>query len=163
MTIETLEKELKTLEENYEEALAIWRTNNYGNSDYQLVKELDEKIKTKKAEIATQKSREVKVGDGVTILCYTDCKAYTVIARTEKTLTIQRDNAVLKPSFKPEFVKGGFSAHCVNDDEQEYIYSPNPNGEIMKLRWSDKYNCWKAPKGYKKAILGRYEYYDYNF
>lgn len=105
----------------------------------------------------------VKVGDGITLRVYSDCHSFTIIARTEKTLTIQQDKATLKNNWKPEFIHGGFTAHCTNQNEQEYDYERDEKGKILKIRWSDKRNYWKAPKGYAGISLGRHEFYDYNF
>lgn len=108
-------------------------------------------------------ANNVQVGDGITLRVYSDCHAFTIIARTEKTLTIQQDKATLKNNWKPEFVHGGFTAHCTNQNEQEYDYEKNEKGQILKIRWSDKKSCWNAPRGYAGISLGRHEFYDYNF
>jgi hypothetical protein len=44
-----------------------------------------------------------KIGDGVTLCGYSDRSAYTVIAVTAKTITIQRDKATLLPEKKMHF------------------------------------------------------------
>lgn len=108
-------------------------------------------------------ANNVKVGDGITLRVYSDCHAFTIIARTEKTLTIQQDKATLKNNWKPEFVHGGFTAHCTNQNEQEYDYEKDAKGQILKIRWSDKKSYWNAPRGYAGISLGRHEFYDYNF
>lgn len=105
---------------------------------------------------------DVKVGDGVTLNYYSDREAYTVIARTAKTLTIQRDVAKLDPNFKPVFIPGGFAGTVINQHEQTYAYERNENGSILKCYWSERgqrffYNgCIGVSKG-------RHEFYDYNF
>lgn len=108
------------------------------------------------------KHQSVMVGDGITINLYSDSHAYTVIKRTPKTITIQRDKATLDPNYQPEFVIGGFAAHCINMHDQAWIYEKDPKGHTMTLHWSDKLGGWKTP--YKNlAIIGRHEFYDYNF
>lgn len=67
----------------------------------------------------------VKVGDGVTINLWSDRHAATVIKVTAKTVTVRRDKATLNPDFKPEFIPGGFAAHCTNQSEQSYTYEPD--------------------------------------
>ena len=108
------------------------------------------------------KINHLQVGDGATIYYWTDAHACTVIKRTAKTLTLRQDKATLKESFKPEFIVGGFCAHCVNQSEQEYDYEPDPDGRIFTAYWSE------AKKGfYVERTLrvgpGRHEFYDYNF
>lgn len=102
-----------------------------------------------------------EAGDGATVCWWSDQKAYTIIKRSEKTLTLQRDKATLVPEFKPEFVIGGFSAHCINQHEQSYTYERDDNGEIIKAYWSEKKHgfYWNG----MRVISGRHEFYDYNF
>lgn len=85
---------------------------------------------------------DVKVGDGVTVNYWTDAHACTVIARTAKSLTLRRDKAILDPSFKPEFIAGGFFGTVINQNEQSYTYEPDENGMVMKAYYS------KAKKGF---------------
>ena len=105
---------------------------------------------------------DVKVGDGVTVTLYTDRQAYTVIDRTAKSLTLQRDKAIKDPNFKPEWVTGGFSAICLNSEEQDYTYEPNLDGEIVKAYYSKRKGSFYVDK-YLRCSKGRHEYYDYNF
>lgn len=98
----------------------------------------------------TKLHKAVKVGDGITLCLYSDSHAYTVIKRTAKTITIQQDKAIRTDGF-------GLS------DYQTYRYEPNKTGEIMKIRWSNKYERWSIPSGYRGILLGRHEYYDYSF
>lgn len=114
-------------------------------------------------ELISVNMMNVKVGDGITLDLYSDSYAYTIIARTAKTITIQRDKATLKKDFKPEIIVGGFAGYCVNQNEQEYDYERNPKGQTMVIRWSEKNQRWSAPKGYRCVSLGRHEFYDYNF
>ncbi len=83
---------------------------------------------------------------------------------TAKTCKEQRDKATLDPNFKPEFIPGGFAAHCTNQDEQSYTYERDPNGEITKCYWSEKKGRFTT--GGDQSIKigpGRHEFYDYNF
>lgn len=106
----------------------------------------------------------VKVGDGVTVHLWSDAYACTILKITKCSITVQRDKATLNPDFKPEFIIGGFAAHCTNQDEQSYTYEPNPNGAIEVYRWSNKHNCYQGGgDGSIKLTKGRHEFYDYNF
>lgn len=125
---------------------------------------LHQKIEALKLEFHTELNREIEVGDGVTECLWSDRHACTVIARTAKTLTIQRDKAILDPNFKPEWIPGGFAAHCTNNEEQTYAYERDPNGQIIKCRWSEKRGGWQTGSdGSIRIIRGRYEFHDYNF
>ena len=114
--------------------------------------------------IRKERNRELDVGDGCTYRLWSDAYACTVIKKTAKTITIQRDKATLSPDFKPEWIVGGFSAICTNSDEQEYTYERNPNGEIYVCRWSEKEGRYRhGSDGSIKISVGRHEHYDYNF
>lgn len=127
-------------------------------------RELAEKRERYESSFLKEMRRAVKVGDGMTIHYFSDVDPVTIIRRTAKTLTVQEDLAERDPSFKPEWVPGGFSAICTNQDEQKWNISRNPDGRIMKLFWSEKYGVWRAGgDGSITASLGRNKFYDYNF
>lgn len=110
------------------------------------------------------KDQCLEVGDGVTLYLWSDAHACTVIAKTAKTITVQRDKAILSPDFKPKWVPGGFSAVCVNSHEQQWIYERDPNGAICRCWWSEKHGCYRT--GEKGCVIvrpGRNEHYDFNF
>lgn len=126
--------------------------------------EIIDRTKRLEADFARELNREIEVGDGVTMYLWSDSHACTVIARTAKTLTIQRDKAMLSPDFKPEWVPGGFSAICTNSEKQEWTYERDPDGEIIKCRWSEKYGRWQSGSDGSIHIgRGRHEHHDYNF
>lgn len=122
------------------------------------------RIKHLESDFNRELNRELEVGDGVTMHLWSDAHACTIISRTAKTLTIQRDKAILDPNFKPEWVPGGFAAHCTNSNEQSWTYERDPTGEIIRCHWSEKDGCWRAgPDGSIRIGRGRHEHYDHNF
>lgn len=104
----------------------------------------------------------VKVGDGVTVNLWSDRHAGTIERVTKASIVIRRDKATLDPSFKPDWIPGGFSAICTNQEDQEWHYEPDPKGQLYTIRWSRKYNRYGTP-GNLTASKGRHEFYDYNF
>lgn len=104
----------------------------------------------------------IRVGDGVTVNSWSDRYAATVIKATKNMVVVRRDTAILDPNFKPEFIIGGFCAHCTNQSDQTYNYRPNPEGEEYKIYWSKKYRRYGQPGEYSLS-KGRHEFYDYNF
>jgi len=117
----------------------------------------------------------LSIGDGVTVSLWTDREAYTIIAKTAKTMTLQEDKATLSPDWKPEFVTGGFAGHCTNQDDQVYIYERDPDGHKIKISarsWPDQEGGtrfrWKK-QGVGTNVLGgnvfvgRRKFHDYNF
>ena len=126
--------------------------------------ELYNKQRMLELQMHVERNRELDVGDGCTYYLWSDSYACTVIKKTKKTITIQRDKATLSPDFKPDWIPGGFAAHCTNAEEQEYTYERNPNGEIYVCHWSEKEGRYRTGSdGSIKIGVGRHEYYDYNF
>lgn len=103
-----------------------------------------------------------KVGEGATINFWSDRQAATIIKVTKCSITVQRDKAILNPNFKPEFIIGGFSAHCTNQSEQSYTYEMDETGQTYTFRWSKKHCSYGTP-GNLTLSKGRHEFYDYNF
>lgn len=101
---------------------------------------------------------DIKIGDGITEVLYTDRHAYTVIKVTPKGFRSQRDIATRLTA--PEIIPGGFSGVCVNASEIAYNYEPNPTGQIITCRL---HKDGKYYHGARPIVLGRHEYYDYNF
>lgn len=158
--LEELENRNKVLENKID---TIYENNHCLNwLQYKdIVKPLQDELDNNKNLIRAIKNFNVKVGDGITLCYYSDRKAYTIIRRTAKTITIQRDKAILNPNFKPEFIQGGFAGTCINQNEQEYIYERDENGRTLTLRWSDKYGKFVCKEA--NVRNGRHEFYDYNF
>ncbi len=104
----------------------------------------------------------IQIGDGVTVHLWTDSHAATVIKKTAMTVTVRQDKATLDPNFKPEWIPGGFAAHCINQGDQTYTYEEDPDGKIYTFRWSRKYGSYGTP-GNLQLTKGRREFYDYNF
>ena len=146
----------KRTAENHDQLWAeFWKV--YGTEHTDLVRDLE-------CDFNRELNRELKVGDGVTMHLWSDAHACTVIARTAKTLTIQRDKATRSPAFKPEWIPGGFSAICTNSEDQEWSYERDPHGAITRCRWSEKRGCWQTGSdGSIRIGRGRHEHYDYNF
>lgn len=138
---------------------ALWMKfyNAYGGQLCQKQRDLE-------FELCKELNREIEVGDGVTMYLWSDALACTVIAKTAKTITIQRDKAIRDPNFKPKWIPGGFSAICTNSEDQEWSYECDPNGEIIRCRWSEKNGRYQTGSDGSICIgRGRHEYYDYNF
>jgi len=109
---------------------------------------------------------QLKVGDGVTLCFYTDCKAGTIteISKSGKAITFKVDNAKLSPDFKPEVVLGGFVGHCTNQDKQTYTYTPDEHGIQYTAKLSTNGRWYVGGKKGLRVLVGvRNTFYDYNF
>ncbi len=108
-------------------------------------------------------AKPFEVGDGATVCHYSDRSAYTVIARTDKTLTLRRDKVLLMngvgsgASDALQFAPGGFVGHT--SGIQRYAYESDPVGVVVKAHLSKR--GWQVAR--ERMIAGRSEHYDLNF
>lgn len=163
---EILKNNLKEIQAEHDRMIAEIRADGgYGSAasiKYSAdIKAYYNREKMLKCQIGVEERRELSVGDGCTYHLYSDAHACTVIKRTAKTITIQEDKATLNPSFKPEFIEGGFVGHCINQSEQTYTYERNPKGRIITAHWSEKRGAFIYLD--KCITVGRHEFHDYNF
>ena len=105
---------------------------------------------------------EMNVGDQAHICHWSDRSPVTIIKKTATTLTVRYDKATRDPNWKPEFVIGGFSAYCTNNDEQVWNIEEDPNGKTEVFRWSKRMNCYKNTAD-EKLLPEWMKKYDYNF
>ena len=136
----------------------------------------------KTLETPTTLANPFQIGDGVTLCGYSDRAAYTVIAVTAKSITVQRDKATLLNGFESgekdalQFSPGGFVGHT--SGIQRYSYETNPEGHILKCRMKKRPTLvWTKGEdgsysdvaqadfrqGSSRVVAGRSEYYDFNF
>lgn len=96
-------------------------------------------------------------------LGYTDVYPHEIIRRvSDKTIEIRAMDAVLDPTWKPEFVVGGFCAHCTNQSSQRWIYSSNPANPITRIRFTKR--GWRSPGGSRFVLEDKPRmFHDYNF
>lgn len=100
--------------------------------------------------MANSKPAAPKVGDGATILGWTDRHPATVVwvSPSGKTLHIQEDDAVRTD-------KNGMS-EC-----QSYLFTPNPKAPVQVVRLTPK--GWKIVKGNRVLVGQRGKYHDFSF
>ena len=103
----------------------------------------------------------MKIGDGATILMYSDRRAATVIgiSPSEKTIDVQEDNAELLNRDELKINPGGFSANVQGG--QKYKFKPDIYGQIHRARLR-KDGRWYS-HGNRIIIGERQHFYDFNF
>lgn len=102
-----------------------------------------------------------RIGQFINEHLWSDAHVYgRIIGTYAKTgVIVERWKAKKDPSFKPQIVAGGFAGHCVNQSEQEWIYSPDADRPVERFRWSQT----MAKRRFFHVSDEPYEYYDYNF
>lgn len=107
------------------------------------------------------------VGDGITVVGWSDRRAHTVVELIGTTAFIaQRDKATRTNRDEDSFSPGGFMGHTSHGPNgQQWSYEADQNGATIKVT-RRKDGLWR-PVGTSKhsspVQYGRYEHYDYNF
>ena len=91
---------------------------------------------------------------------WSDRDVWVVIKETPKTRTLAKVEVAKSDQWKPEWVVGGFSGICTNQEEQQWVFDHvdlNNTTQIFKTKkgWSRKGRVFKEDRAY--------HYYDYNF
>ena len=97
------------------------------------------------------------------LIGYSDIVPFEVVrVISDKTIEIREMNATLVEGWKPEMIVGGFAAHCVNNNTQEYTYSTREGSPIVRARLH-KNGKWKSIHGEHRLSDEPKRFYDYNF
>jgi hypothetical protein len=94
---------------------------------------------------------------------YSDVEPHEVVCEVSaKTLEIRAMDAERDPTWKPEFIPGGFAGHCINQSEQRWTYASNEQRPIIRIRLSKR--GWKDKHGNRYVLADKpRKFYDYNF
>ena len=114
-------------------------------------------------------------------MMYSDVVPFEVVERkSERKIIIREMKCERAPSFKPEFVAGGCSAHCTNQAQQKWIIKSDEEARLVTITkrkdgdWyevGDKYTPFMFGKwvrdpespSFKKLVDEPMKKYDYNF
>ena len=94
---------------------------------------------------------------------YTDVTPYEVVkVISDKTIEVREMDSVEDRSVKLEWEVGGFAGHCVNQRDQKWFITSNPENRIIRIRLGKK--GWKDKHGRKFGLSDKpVRFYDYNF
>jgi hypothetical protein len=102
-------------------------------------------------------------------ICYTDVKAHEIVRVISETCIEIRRLRTERNNWTPDYIPGGFSAHCTNDRSQKWTFSSDPGAEVIRIRLSrakdpSRNGRWFDRAGRKFRVEDMpYEYYDHNF
>lgn len=94
---------------------------------------------------------------------YSDVEPFEVVRRiSDKTVEIRAMDAELDPTWKPEFVPGGFCGTVINQSTQRWNITSNPNNEPRRIRLGKK--GWRDSGGNQYLLSEQpRKFHDYNF
>ena len=95
---------------------------------------------------------------------WSDIHPFEVIeVRTPRKVIIRSMNAELAADWKPEVILGGFFGHTVNNDEQRWDITSDPDGHSFPIRLN-KRGTWVDKAGNKYGLADEpRRKYDWNF
>lgn len=95
---------------------------------------------------------------------YTDITPWEVVrVISDKTIEIRPMDSIRDPNWKPEFVSGGFTANCTNQETQKWIITSSDQWETTRIRFN-KHGQWKDKHGQRFVLADEPKrFYDFNF
>lgn len=95
---------------------------------------------------------------------YSDVTPYEVIrAISDKCVEVRKMNAERDENWKAEFVTGGFAGVCINQNDQRWVITSDPNGVVERVRLHrDGYWYGVGKRRFSFSDTPR-RYYDFNF
>lgn len=110
---------------------------------------------------------DLQLGSPVGMAGWSDIHPATVVARSHsgRRVTVRRDKAVLDPTWTPEWVPGGFAAHCANQHDQRWLISPDPDGALAEFSLRRDGQWWAVGQqiGAATRLVPTRCFYDFNF
>jgi len=94
---------------------------------------------------------------------YSDVNPFEIVRRiSDKTIEIRAMSAEIDPTWKMDWVAGGFCGTVVNQYTQRWIITSNPEARVIRIRYGKR--GWKDSSGYLYGLSHKpKKFYDYNF
>lgn len=94
---------------------------------------------------------------------YSDVSPYEIIRRVSgKTLDIRPMDIERDPSWQPDFVPGGFCGTVINQSEQKWVITSNPQARTVRIRLGKQ--GWRDAHGNRYRLADKpVKFHDYNF
>jgi hypothetical protein len=95
---------------------------------------------------------------------YSDVYPFEVVnVISDKTIEVREMDAERDDSVKLEWAPGGFAGHCINQRDQKWFITSNPNNPVIRIRLSAK-KGWQDKHGRRFGLSDKpVRFYDYNF
>lgn len=94
---------------------------------------------------------------------YSDVNPFEVVrAVSDKCLEVREMDAVRDESVQLEWAPGGFAGVCLNQRDQKWFISSNPQNPVLRIRLGKQ--GWKSADGRRFDLSDKpVRFYDYNF
>lgn len=95
---------------------------------------------------------------------YSDVDPFEIVkVVSDKTIEVRAMDAERDPSWKPEFLAGGFAGHCTNQFSQKWFITPNESNPVYRLRLRKDGYFHHPQLGKFRLSYKAVKFYDYNF
>ena len=97
---------------------------------------------------------------------YSDVRPCEVVeVKSEKKVIVREMKAERDPDWKPDFVAGGFTAHCTNNNRQNWICSSDPDGRLMAISKRKDGRWYEVGGNHNSFVFSDkpLKHHDYNF
>lgn len=93
---------------------------------------------------------------------YSDVKPYEIVRWVSATtIEVREMDATLDPSWKRDFIPGGFCGHTANNHDQRWVITSNPANPVIRIRLTKRGWAHKGTR-FDLAATPR-NFYDFNF
>ena len=95
---------------------------------------------------------------------YSDVEPYEIVRRvSDKTIEIRAMKTERDPSWQMDFRPGGFCGTVVNQREQRWFITSNPEARVFRIRLHAD-GKWHCANGNRYGLSSKPDkFYDYNF
>jgi hypothetical protein len=93
---------------------------------------------------------------------YSDIIPYEIVRRvSDKTIEVREMKAEIDPTWKRDFIPGGFFGHTANNDSQKWMISSDETQPVIRIR-KQKNGRW-GKNGRFSLSNEPVRFYDFNF
>lgn len=95
---------------------------------------------------------------------YSDVNPFEVVrVISDKTIEVREMDAQRDESVELTWEAGGFAGHCVNQRDQKWVITSNPDNPVVRIRLSAR-KGWQDKHGRRFGLSDKpVKFYDYNF
>jgi hypothetical protein len=93
---------------------------------------------------------------------YSDIVPFEIVrVISDTTIEIRELHATIDPTWKMEWVAGGFAGTCLNNDSQRWVFASDENAPVIRIRKTKR--GWSHKGDRFQLAASPVKHYDFNF